>query len=63
MKKIKIRIAIIIFTVLIITSIFTIAKSYQSDLQERFDECTETNGGDWGCDSCHYVVYGYYEDE
>jgi hypothetical protein len=63
MKKIKIRIAIIIFTVLIITSIFTIAKSYQSDLQKRFDECTETNGGDWGCDSCHYVVYGYYEDE
>lgn len=61
MKKITFyKKALLIFAIMLLISC---AKSYQSHLQEEFDKCTEVNGGDWGCDSCHFVVYGYYEDE
>jgi hypothetical protein len=61
MKKITFYKALLIFAIMLL--IIYSAKSYQSHLQEEFDKCTEVNGGDWGCDSCHYLVYGYYEDE
>ena len=63
MKKITFYKALLIFAIIMLPIIYFSAKSYETHLEKEFDKCTETNGGDWGCDSCHYVVYGYYEDE
>ena len=66
MKKIMIILGSLL-TFLILYACIGILIWYSIDRIEQQDkvyhQCMSSHGSDWGCDSCHFVVYGYYLEE